>query len=392
MTTPRRVERSLVGKIAVAARDRSPVDGYTHNFYRYPARFSPTFAAAAIECFTEPGDLVCEPYMGGGTAVVQALVMGRDVVGNDLNSLSSFITKVKITPLNRIEKNAVMVWAENIVPTFSYCCSSRGLAQHLSAPETKNLSLARGRFIKKVIAAGLASLNGLPTRDSADFVRCILLRVSQWALDGRVSHTSVDEFKDKLTSETAEMLAGMDEFSVALDAHTERPQSYLRTGDAADMDKMPIFSEKGRRARLCLTSPPYPGVHVLYHRWQVDGRRETPAPYWIAGCKDGEGSSFYNFGDRRASGIVTYFDNSLRTLRAIRNTLTDDGVMVQMVAFNDPKTQLPLYLKNMEEAGFREDIKLGKRIWRTVPNRKWHATLQKKTNSSKEVVLIHRAS
>lgn len=33
---------------------------------------------------------------------------------------------------------------------------------------------------------------------------------------------------------------------------------------------------------LILTSPPYPGVHVLYHRWQVQGRKETPAPFWIA--------------------------------------------------------------------------------------------------------------
>lgn len=392
MTTQERISRSLVGKIAVAARDRSPVVGYTHNFYRYPARFSPTFAAAAIECFTEPGDLVCEPYMGGGTAVVEAMAMGRDVVGNDLNSLSSFITKVKITPLSHAEVNAVVAWTENVVPTLSYSCSPRTLSRYLNAPETKNLNLARGRFIKKAIAAALASLDDLPTRDSTEFVRCILLRVSQWALDGRVSHTSLDEFRDKLTSEAAEMLAGMEAFATALDAHPERPRSYLRTGDAADIDKMPIFSEQGRRARLCVTSPPYPGVHVLYHRWQVDGRRETPAPYWIADRKDGEGSAFYNFGDRRPSGIDIYFDNSLRTLQAIRNTMADDGVIVQMVAFNDPKTQLPLYLKNMEKAGFREDIQSGKRIWRTVPHRRWHAALQKRVNSSKEVVLIHRVA
>jgi hypothetical protein len=32
----------------------SPVGGLTHDFYRYPARFSPQFARKAIELFTHP--------------------------------------------------------------------------------------------------------------------------------------------------------------------------------------------------------------------------------------------------------------------------------------------------------------------------------------------------
>ena len=34
--------------------------GLTHGFYKYPARFSPVFASAAIRAFTEPGDLVLD--------------------------------------------------------------------------------------------------------------------------------------------------------------------------------------------------------------------------------------------------------------------------------------------------------------------------------------------
>src|SRR5688572_15610670 len=74
--------------LADAAADRKPVSGWTHNFYRYPARFSPRFAAAAIECFSNPGDVVADPYMGGGTSVVEGIVAGRHVIGNDLNSLA----------------------------------------------------------------------------------------------------------------------------------------------------------------------------------------------------------------------------------------------------------------------------------------------------------------
>ena len=44
-----------------------------------------------------------------------------------------------------------------------------------------------------------------------------------------------------------------------------------------------------RAPQLVVTSPPYPGVHVLYHRWQVDGRKEAPLPFMIANKLDGAG-------------------------------------------------------------------------------------------------------
>ena len=72
--------------------------------------------------------------------------------------------------------------------------------------------------------------------------------------------------------------------------------------------------------------------------------------------------------------------------------------MVQMLAFSDPQNYLPRYLANMEKAGFQElrfDINpltdSQDRIWRVVPNRKWHATLKGKTTGSREVVLVHKA-
>ena len=49
------------------------VSGLTHDFYRYPARFSPLFARSAIELFTEPGDTVLDPFAGSGTSLVEAL-------------------------------------------------------------------------------------------------------------------------------------------------------------------------------------------------------------------------------------------------------------------------------------------------------------------------------
>ncbi|MCI0614046.1 site-specific DNA-methyltransferase, partial [bacterium] len=45
-----------------AAKSSEAVTGLTHNFYRYPARFSPLFAREVIRAFTDPGDVILDPF------------------------------------------------------------------------------------------------------------------------------------------------------------------------------------------------------------------------------------------------------------------------------------------------------------------------------------------
>lgn len=376
--------------LADAARDGTPVTGWTHNFYRYPARFSPHFAASAIAHFSSPGDVVLDPYMGGGTTVVEGMLAGRRMVGNDLNSLAVFVTRAKTTPLTESDVAGIRRWASKAVPTFGFQRARDELDAFIDPLRTKNLSVPRARFLKKAIAAALSSVGHLETVEAQQFVRCVVLRTGQWALDGRVRHTSLADFREKLQAMVAEMLDSLGTFTQAV--QVSGGSSTILNGDAARLHEARVFREGRNLASLVVTSPPYPGVHVLYHRWQVDGRRETPAPYWIAGCNDGQGASFYNFGDRRQAAADNYFRNSLLTLQSIRRAMRDGGCIIQMVAFNRPDEQMPRYLANMQAAGFEEwRGGAADRIWRQVPHRKWHATLRGKTHSSNEVVLVHRA-
>jgi hypothetical protein len=362
------------------------VSGWTHNFYRYPARFSPNFARAAIEEFSLPGDLIADPYMGGGTSVVEGVIAGRHVVGNDLNALASFISRVKTTFLSGSEVGAIERWARDEVPDFGYGGRSRAVDRVIDPVTTHNLSLVRARFIKKALARAIVSMEMLPSSNAQAFARCAILAAGQWALDGRRRHTSLAEFRERLTAATLEMLRAIQVFGQH--AAQSGGSSSILNMDAASLDTAAEL--QGRKISLVVTSPPYPGVHVLYHRWQVDGRRETPAPYWITGCNDGQAAAFYNFGHRLQRSGDEYFETSLRTLHAIRRVTLTGGHMVQLIAFNRPADQLPRYLANMEAAGFAEVATEG-RIWRQVPNRKWHATLRGKTHSAREVVLVHEA-
>ena len=92
--------------LVAAARDSAPVRGLTHGYYKYPARFSPIFASAAINAFTQPGDLVLDPHVGGGTTLVEAIARGREGVGVDISSLAEFITNVNALSIRKRSSNA----------------------------------------------------------------------------------------------------------------------------------------------------------------------------------------------------------------------------------------------------------------------------------------------
>lgn len=103
-----------------------------------------------------------------------------------------------------------------------------------------------------------------------------------------------------------------------------------------------------------LTSPPYPGVHVLYHRWQYRGRKETDAPYRTANVVDGSGTSYYCGGSRTPAGQRNYFDMIVGAFQSVRRIMHAEGRVVQIVGFSDVESQFPIYLAAMETAGFRD--------------------------------------
>jgi hypothetical protein len=147
---------------------------------------------------------------------------------------------------------------------------------------------------------------------------------------------------------------------------------------------------------LVVTSPPYPGVYVLYHRWKVRGRKESPAPFWVADCADGQGQAHYCFGDRKQQGLTIYFSGIRDSFAGVRRVIDPRALVVQIVAFSQPDWQIPRFLESMDEAGFKEvlpeslGLPVSDRLWRSVPSRRWFALIQGCLATSKEVVLFHR--
>lgn len=376
-----------------AVYSQSPSQGYTHNFYRYPARFSPEFARAAIRNFSSEGDLILDPFMGGGTTLVEALVSGRNAIGTDINSLAQFVTKTKTTLVEASDFDVLLNWLEQIGPRLNM---HRPQERHIEWRD-KGYQKHLPWRIRKLIEFILNEIHLLPFDHQRALARCALLRVGQWSVDNTIRPPSVKEIKAKLVETISDYAIAMHETVEAvssLPVHRHRILSYNIS--AQDLNDSLWQHEQEKRVRLVLTSPPYPNVHVLYHRWQIQGRRETPSPYWITDCHDGHGYSYYTLGSRTPSGVDRYFSSIESVFRKVRSLLTEDATVIQLVAFSNVETHLPRYLEAMGRAGylemenFYESQEVGGRLWRQVPLRKWYASYKGRTSSSRELLLIHR--
>lgn len=397
-----RLNYSALLSMRAAALSRAPISlglrrtSSPHEFYRYPARFSPDFARAAIAAFSLPHDLVIDPFVGGGTTAVEALFSGRRCVAADLNPVATFVTRVKTQPLEDSSRRVVRDWIQQL-PQMTLL--SRALPEAdiwLSQGYLNGLNTRLTWRITKVIRLALAAVDPLDA-SAAAFCRCIVLRTAQWALDMRRTIPSVEEFRSALAAQAHAMLNVTEQSANALPDPSYRPYVLDQgvPGLAESLSTMAVNDPV-----LILTSPPYPGVYVNYHRWKLQGRREIRAPYWITNQPDGNGLAHYTMHARAEPTLNTYFSRLRVAFEDIARVAGPGTTVVQLVGFNDPPAQLFRYLRTMNEAGFEEisfpQIGTGEdgRLWRSVPSRRWWTEAQSRRSvaphTAQEVVLIHR--
>jgi DNA methylase len=103
--------RTAVATLRIAADDGASVDTFTNEFWTarqraahslhevsYRACFKPQLPRFFIERLTLPGEIVYDPFMGRGTTLVEAALMGRKAFGCDVNPLSQVLCEPRLDP------------------------------------------------------------------------------------------------------------------------------------------------------------------------------------------------------------------------------------------------------------------------------------------------------
>jgi len=381
------------GTVGYISRDQRSI----HAAYRYPARYSPVLARAAIELFSQEDDVVLDPFCGGGTTGIEANLCGRSSFNSDLSPLASFITAAKGRFFTDKDYEAVSDWVNSCVtPRIS---DLRVIARKNPIPDQHLGGLRSSEFssVREALSSWVVLLDDLEC--GRDLARLCLLRLGQRMIDLRRDAPGLDELREGLR-QTVDQNVNAALFHRR--AVTQRWQGRLRnrgfTTELAAAQGLPKLPALQRRPpSLAVFSPPYPGVHAIYPRWQVRGRKETTIPFWLAGVKGDASEVTYTMGGRGTGYINEFVESFANAMRSVSQVLQPGSHVVQVLGFREPKTQLPRLLDVMKDCGFRERTFTtiatngDGRLWRTVPSQKWYSAVRnEKTPGSSEVVLIHR--
>lgn len=77
-----------------------------HSLHAFAAKFPPQLPHLFISQLTGPSDVVLDPMMGSGTALVEAVALGRNALGFDIDPLAVRISHAKTTLNSRDLENA----------------------------------------------------------------------------------------------------------------------------------------------------------------------------------------------------------------------------------------------------------------------------------------------
>lgn len=364
--------------------DNSRIKEGSHAIYPYPARFSPQFVGSILENFGKVDDVILDPFMGGGTTIVESFRRGYTSVGIDRNPLSLFLARVKTTSLDKSKLSQIRNWIKNDL------LGSKRIKGRIELGD-RNFKELVPRHLREYIAATLANIHEIQSVSTQNVIRCALLESTRSILESKANYPTRLKFHTQFHNNLLRIAEKLYETTSQSKSVPKKRKKVILQADLRDINGKIIAQKKVDAPSLVITSPPYPGIHILYNKWQIKGRRETKVMYDIINEKD-EGSTYtYNLGNRQNKTKIDYFTNITAAFQNLHSILKPGSIVCQLVGFSDIETQLPRYLEVMRQTGFEEsmDNQIGSRHVRKVPNRKWHAALKGKTNSSQEFLLIH---
>ena len=99
----------------ILPKQRNPDIPSIHGFHPYPGRCHPHLVRTLLEKMEpEKGLRIFDPFMGGGTVLVEGMCRGFEVYGNDLNPIASLVARERCRLRTPLESRLVFQTAEKL--------------------------------------------------------------------------------------------------------------------------------------------------------------------------------------------------------------------------------------------------------------------------------------
>lgn len=331
---------------------------HVHRLHPYLGKFVPQLVEIFLRKF-EP-EIVCDPFSGSGTTLVEANALGIDSIGCDISSFNCLLAKVKTDhyDLRKLESEV-----KNILSRTHVAANSPGSYAELFDAATPYL---KKWFAQKALRELLTYRSMIDDYTYSDVLKVILSRAARSSR--LTTHFDLDFPKrpqtepyqcykhSRICKPTDDALNFLTRYSIDT---IERVREFSRIQTNA---KVKILCDDSRTADFpkfdaVITSPPYVGL-IDYHEqhryaYELLGLPDKKEKEIGAAAKGNSKKAKEDY----VRGITDVFSN-------VRKTISDEGTVVVVV--HDKNT---LYPEIASKAGFETQETLTRNVNRRTGRR-----------------------
>lgn len=233
-----------------------------HTLSAYVGGFPPALARYFIERYSNEGDVVLDPFCGGGTTALEAGLAGRKAAANDALSYAHALTKAKCNP---ISKASLAPYLRNLID------EARDIPNSSLQLENDDISIFYSESTLNDILALRHQLMD-ETGDKATFIRALVCGILHGPSENFLSVQTkdtysgsadyVEEYIEKNGLEKPDRDIEhciWEKYDRATEDGVPQFTSTVTQGDARELE----FDDES--ADFVLTSPPY--MHMLDYTW-----------------------------------------------------------------------------------------------------------------------------
>lgn len=331
---------------------------HVHRLHPYLGKFIPQLVEIFLRKYRPK--VVCDPFCGSGTTLVEALALGIDSIGCDISEFNCLLTRVKTASydLDRLEREVQDICARTLD------AGQRTLLEQ-AAPYEVSDYLAEW-FSPTALATLLRYRRLIPDYEYQDVLKIILSRAARSAR--LTTHFDLDFpkmpqrdsyycYKHKHTCRPTEDAAQFIRRYSYDTVKRIREFAAIRTEATVRVVHGDARYEEFPRCDMILTSPPYVGL-IDYHEQHRYGY-ELLGLNWQAEAEIGAATNGNSMAAKRAyvNGIVEAFEN-------LKRSLSPGGRIVVVV--NDKHD---LYAEIRERLGFRLSLEVQRHVNRRTGRR-----------------------